>query len=120
MGKSTSELSRLDESATWVNGEVLHGAADAKRWVASLGLWGTGIDDGRACVRYARSKRAAARHVRAAARPYSARRNSPSWAGSRKNGTPSTHGPCVPEKSTRAKSMPAAAAAAASPGASPT
>lgn len=38
MGKSTSELSRLDESATWVNGEVLHGAADPKRWVASLGL----------------------------------------------------------------------------------
>ena len=38
MGKSTSELSRLDESATWVNGEVLHGAADARRWVASLGL----------------------------------------------------------------------------------
>lgn len=38
MGKSTSELSCLDESATWVNGEVLHGAADARRWVASLGL----------------------------------------------------------------------------------
>lgn len=38
MGESTSELAKLAPSATWVNGEVLHSATDAKRWVAGLDL----------------------------------------------------------------------------------
>mgnify|MGYP004489111889 CR=1 FL=1 len=38
MGESTRELGRLAPAATWVDGEVLHGEADARRWVAGLGL----------------------------------------------------------------------------------
>ena len=38
MGESTNELEKLAPKATWVNGEVLHSAAEARRWVSGLGL----------------------------------------------------------------------------------
>lgn len=36
MGGTTAELKKLAPTATWVDGKVLHGAADASSWAATL------------------------------------------------------------------------------------